>query len=100
MSRSDGSARPPLPADSDYHVVNAALHHESDELPDINAYEQTLWPILAGEVIQPRCMCGRWSSVGECEHCQAELRVLEQMADADRREQRGRVQWQNWKKPA
>lgn len=93
MSRSDGSAYPGFPSDADHRSVSAELHRESDELPDPGAYDQALWPLLAGVVDEPRCMCGRSTRTNDCETCQAEIRAMQRDFEYDRREAERREEW-------
>lgn len=109
MSRSDGSARPPYPSDADHlAVVRAFLRR--DEYND----EAILMPIsdeqmreledayardFAGDVIQPSCMCGKWSSNGECLTCSRELEELERECREEQRQVNERKAWGGWKRP-
>lgn len=100
MSRDDGSAYPPFPSDADWWTVFDISHRESDEpwdFPNEGDYDSALWPLLAGDVIQPHCMCGRFSTVGECEECQKELALYRHWDEEDARNRRERS---GWRKPA
>lgn len=96
MSRSEGSARPPYPPDA---LGNVPLGSEVGIEEWWAALEQTLWPILEGEVIQPHCMCGRFSTVGECPRCTEEREEMIRDAEREERERAGRAAWRKDKKP-
>lgn len=98
MSRSDASAWPNRPADGDVYGVRSHFRYENDEFPtnDDAALEDAMWPLLAGEVIQPRCMCGKWASVGECPDCQREIAQWEYEARQEEKHRRDREAWKNF----
>ena len=103
MSRSDGSAFSPYPSDADHHSINRLFHRESDELPDapeLADYEEALWSLHAGEVIQSHCMCGKWSSVGQCEDCQRSLAEMERDCADEERRRRDRAAWKKFPRSA
>lgn len=105
MSRAEGSARPPYPPDA---VGNRLLggRWENDEsvlLPmtdeQMRALEQAYLPIFGGEVLQPHCMCGEWSSVGECPKCREDIALFRRWDAEEQREREAREAWRKDRKP-
>ena len=108
MTRSEGSAFPPYPNDGDRHSINRIFHREyADEAiltpqtdEQMRSLEDAYAEFTAGAVIQPSCMCGKWSSVGQCEDCQRELAEMERDCAAEERRRRDREAWKKFPRSA
>lgn len=106
MNHGDGSARPPMPPNADAPAIRQISRWEDDEslltpltAEQVAAYDEVLRTLLAGEIIQPRCMCGKWASIGECPDCTREYQLIQDEAELEARNYRERAAWRKFKRP-
>ena len=104
MSRSDGSAYPNRPSAADVYDIRGHFRWENDEIlmpmsdEEHQALDDAFWPLLAGDVIQPHCPCGKWASTAQCEECSRELRLIEDESRAAERRRRDVEAWKRMRK--